>query len=315
MKALDLGKRDLLLWGSLALVPLIIKNDFYLDALIMMMLWAAVAGAWNIGGGYAGLISLGHSAFFGIGAYTSTLLFVRAGGSPWLGLLLGAALAGGFGLILGGITIRLRGPFFVLTTLAFAEVMKIVAINWHGLTKGAEGVSVPFRPSLLNLVFYGKTGYFYVTLAFLVFTYGISRWLNRSRLGYYLVAFRENACAAEAAGVDTLRTRLIALTLSAFLTAMGGTLYAQYVGFLEPEHAFATHLSIQIALMAIIGGMGTAAGPIIGAVLITAFGTFLRTTLGGAVEGLHLVLYGLLLVAGVLFMPQGVVSWFSRRHR
>lgn len=314
MNALYVSRRNALLWGGLALVPLVIKDDFYLDALIMIMLWAAVSGAWNIGGGYAGLVSLGHSAFFGIGAYTSALLFVRAGVSPWLGLLAGAGLSGGLGFILGGMTIRLKGPFFVLTTLAFAEVMKIIAINWHALTKGAEGLSVPFRPSLWNLVFYGKTGYFYVALVFLILTYGTSRWLDRSRLGYYLIAFRENARAAEAAGVDTVRTRLVALTLSAFFTAIGGSLYAQYVGFLEPEHAFAVHLSIQIALMTIIGGMGTAAGPIIGSILITSFSTFLRMTLGGAADGLHLVFYGLLLIAVVLFMPEGIVSWLSRRH-
>ncbi|GAX90149.1 branched-chain amino acid ABC transporter permease [Effusibacillus lacus] len=297
---------------ALALPLVLGEQDFLLDTLIMMVLWAFIACSWNIVGGYGGMLSLGHAAFFGIGAYTSTILFVHYGISPWVGMLLGAVLAGLFGLFIGAVTLRLHGPFFTLCTIAVMEVLMIIAINWKSLTQGSSGIPVPYRPGVLNMMFDSKAAYFYLALALLALSYGFTRWMNRSHFGYYLIGVRENEQAAQALGISSIRVRLIAMVISSALTAMGGTFYAQYIGIIEPMHEFSFALSAQIALMAIIGGIGTAGGPIFGAVLITLLGTVLRSLLGGAQGGLQAVVYGVLLVLVVLFIPQGVVPWFRQ---
>ncbi|WP_018133087.1 branched-chain amino acid ABC transporter permease [Effusibacillus pohliae] len=297
----------------LLLLPLVLQEqDFLVDTLIMIALWGFVASAWNIVGGYGGMLSLGHAAFFGIGAYTSTILFVKYGVSPWIGIMAGAVVAGLFGLFIGAVTLRLHGPFFSLCTIAVAEVLMIIAINWHSLTHGSGGIPVPFRPGAVNMMFDNKVTYFYLAVALLAIPYGLSRWMNRSHFGYYLIGVRENEQAALALGISSVKIRLIAMVISSSLTAMGGTFYAQYIGIVEPLHEFSFQLSAQIALMAIIGGIGTAGGPIFGAALITLLGTVLRSTLGGAQGGVQAVVYGLLLVVVVLVIPQGIVPWFNR---
>jgi branched-chain amino acid transport system permease protein len=301
--------------GILALLglPLLLQDqDFLLDTLILMALWSFIACSWNIVGGYGGMLSLGHAAFFGIGAYTSTILFVNYGVSPWIGMLAGALLAGMFGLFIGVVTLRLHGPFFSLCTIAVAEILMIIAINWQSVTHGSSGIPVPYRPGAANMMFDSKAVYFYLALLLLAIPYGLSRWIHRSHFGYYLIGTRENEPAALALGINSVKVRLIAMVISSALTAMGGTFYAQYIGIVEPLHEFSFHLSAQIALMAIIGGIGTAGGPVFGAILITLLGTVLRATLGGAQGGMQAFVYGVLLVVVVLFIPQGMVPWFNR---
>ncbi|SFJ55188.1 branched-chain amino acid ABC transporter permease [Thermoflavimicrobium dichotomicum] len=308
------GKRNGLVGILLLLVlPLLFQDQaFILDTMILMALWGFVACSWNIVGGYGGLLSLGHAAFFGIGAYTSTILFVDYWVSPWIGMIVGALLAGLFGLFIGIVTLRLHGPFFSLCTIAVTEVLMIIAINWQEVTHGSAGIPVPYRPGFINMVFDNRVTYFYLALGLLAIVYFLSLWLNRSHFGYYLVGLRENEQAALALGINGVKVRLIAMTISSALTAVGGTFYAQYVGIVEPFHEFSFHLSAQIALMAIIGGIGTAGGPIFGAILITLLGTLLRATLGGAHGGIQALVYGLLLVIVVLFIPQGIVPWFKQ---
>ncbi len=309
------GKKGWMTAGIVALLglPLLLQDqDFLLDILILMALWSAIACSWNIVGGYGGMLSLGHAAFFGIGAYTSTILFVNYGVSPWIGMLAGALLAGLFGLFIGAVTLRLHGPFFSLCTIAVSEVLMIIAINWQSVTHGSAGIPVPYRPGAVNMMFDNRVVYFYLSLLLLAIPYGLSRWLNRSHFGYYLVGIRENEQAALALGINSVKVRLIAMVISSALTAMGGTVYAQYVGIVEPSHEFSFHLSAQIALMAIIGGIGTAGGPIFGAILITLLGTVLRATLSGAQGGMQAVVYGVLLIVVVLFIPEGMVPWFNR---
>ncbi len=305
-------------WALAALALPLVADAYVLDVVVFALILALAASAWNVTGGYAGLFSLGHAVFFGLGAYTSTLLFLRAGISPWIGLLAGAALSVVAALVLGGVTIRLRGPFFALATLAAGQVLQIVAINWHDLTRGTEGLRIPFRPGWQNMLFSERSAYFYLALAFVAGAYLLARSLERSRFGYRLMALRENGEAAEALGVPTVRTRLTAFALSAALAAAAGTLYAQYVAFIDPIHSFALDLSIQLALMSIIGGLGTASGPIVGAFLITLLSSFLRAGFGSGVGGLHLVIYGGLLVVVVLFVPEGLIPWarglFRRRR-
>ena len=294
----------------LALVPLSTSNNYYMDIIVQIFMWGAAATAWNIVGGYAGQFSLGHSAFFGIGAYTSSLLFIAFGLSPWIGMLAGGGLSALFALIIGYLSVRLRGPFFTLATIALAEVLQILAIYWRDLTGGGSGVLLPFRPGFANFMFESKQTYAYVALGFLLAVLAVAYVIERSRLGYYLVAIREEEDAARALGVRVLWMKLLAIVISAFFTSLIGTFYAQYILWLEPPYAFSLELSIQFALMAIIGGLGTLPGPLLGAVLITPLGIFLRAWLGAAASGLYIVFYGIILVIVVLFMRQGIAVEF-----
>lgn len=290
----------------LAILPLLIKNDFYLDGLILIFIWGAFAGAWNILAGYAGVVSLGHNAFFGIGAYTSTLLLLHFGLSPWIGMFVGGLLATCVGLILGLVCFRLRSHYFALATLAFGEVSYILAVSWRSLTGGSEGLALPIQPSLYHFSFSSKLPYVYIGLALFLIGIGISYAIENSRLGYYLKAFRENEDAARALGVRTGRVRLIAMALSSFLSAVIGTFYAQYIVFVDPTSVIRIQISVQVALFVIVGGIGTTLGPAIGAMIFIPITILLRAKMGTALPGLHMIIYGIILVAVLLYIPQGI---------
>ncbi len=298
-----------------AALAFLVKDKFYLHVLIMMMVYAAASSAWNIVGGLAGQLSLGHAAFFGIGAYTSTLLFIDQGISPWMGMVIGGVLAALVSGAIGYPSFRLRGPFFALVTIAFAEVLRILTLYAHNLTGGSIGLSVPFQPALGNFVFRGLSAYACVALAFMVITVLVSLWIEHSRLGYYLAALREDEDAAQALGIDTARYKLVATLVSAFLTALAGTFYAQYIFYIEPFAMFSLDFSVLLAMMAIIGGIGTVWGPVAGAFLVTPLQEVLRAKLGG-LQGLDLVVYGAVLIAVVILLPQGIVpslaAWWKR---
>lgn len=297
----------------LAAVPLVVRNAFVHDVMILTLLWAAAASAWNIAGGYAGQISIGHAAFFGIGAYTSSILFVDLGVTPWLGMIVGAILAALFAVLISVVCFRLRGPFFILATLAFAEVLRVLALNWRSLTRGSYGLEVTFRESAANFMFAGKRPYTYLALLLAAGMVALVRGLERAPLGYRLVATREEEDAAEAMGIDTFRAKVIGMALSALLTALAGSFYAQYFLFLEPGQIFSFEVSIQLPLICVIGGIGTAVGPLLGALLIVPFSELLRAWLGGAASGLYLSVYALVLILVVLFMPEGLVGALGRR--
>jgi|SRR5579872_2897387 len=287
--------------------PLLTHNSFIRDIWVLVAMWGAVATAWNLIGGYAGGLSLGHAAFFGIGAYTSSLLYLDYHLSPWLGALVGGVAAMLSALVIGFITIRLRGPFFALATLAFAAILGIAATNLRSLTHGAEGMTIPFAPSLAHAIFASKLAYYYIALAVLVVYLALTWWISVSRFGYYLVAIRENEDAAQALGIDALRVKLAATLLSAFMTALVGSFYAQYRLFFEPT-IFATSLSTQIALFAIIGGLGTVWGPLIGAAILVPLANELQSILGSSLPGIDAFVYGALLVLAILFVPNGIIS-------
>jgi branched-chain amino acid transport system permease protein len=282
------------------------------DVVIQTFLWAGLALAWNIAGGYAGLISFGHAAFFGIGAYTSTILTVNYGITPWIGVWLGGLLSAAFGTVLTLVCARLRGPFFILSTLAAAEVVRIGALNWATLTGGAEGLAILPTPSVANMVFESKTTYAVMMLGYLIVVYIITKAIEGSRYGYYLFAVRDDEDAASAAGVNPLLARTGAMCLSAFLTAIGGSLFAQYFLFLDPTHVISPELSFQFALLPALGGLGTAIGPVLGSFAITPLSEMLRAYLGGAAAGLHLAIYGGVLVVVMLYFPGGIAAVLQR---
>jgi len=282
------------------------------DVAVLTFLWAGLALAWNIAGGYAGLISFGHAAFFGIGAYTSTILFVHLGVTPWVGIWFGGVVTAAIGALLALICARLRGPFFILSTLAAAEVVRIAALNWASLTGGPEGLSIPPVPSLASMVFASKAAYVIMMLVFLLAVYAITKCLEASRYGYYLFSVRDDADAASAAGVNPLTVRTAAMALSAGLTAIGGSLFAQYFLYLDPTFIISPELSFQFALLAAVGGLGTAIGPVLGSLLITPMSELLRSYLGNQAAGLHLVIYSALLIAVMLYFPGGIAGALTR---
>jgi branched-chain amino acid transport system permease protein len=305
------GFEFVLLGISIALAMLLHSQNLQ-DVVIQTFLWAGLALAWNIAGGYAGLISFGHAAFFGIGAYTSTILMIKYDLTPWIGLWFGAALSAIFAAMLTLVCARLRGPFFILSTLAASEVVRIGALNWAALTGGAEGLAILPVSSFSKMVFQSKSSYAVLILGYLVVVYVITKLLESSRYGYYLFAVRDDEDAACAAGVNPLLARAGAMTLSAFLTAIGGSLFAQYFLFLDPTHVISPELSFQFALLPAIGGLGTAIGPVLGSIAITPLSEMLRSYFGGAAAGLHLAIYGFVLILVMLYFPDGIAGALQR---
>jgi len=302
------------LFAVAALMPVVVRDSFILDSLILILLWGALSSAWNVAGGYAGQVSLGHAAFFGIGAYAAALMSARYHQSPWLGLVAGIALSLVAGGAIGFLSNRLKGPYFALSTIAFAEVLKIIASRWRGFTSGSEGVPVPFRPGFWTM---GLTHvqWVYLALGVAILYYLVQVYLERSRIGYQLAGVREDEDAAEALGIATRRRKVQAVMLSAALTSMCGSFWAQYIGFVDPIHVFSIDLSVRFALNSIIGGIGTALGPFLGSILITSLETYLRATFSGmkaGFGGIYLIIYGVVLILVVRFAPEGLTGIASR---
>ena len=302
------------LFAVAALLPTVVRDSFILDSLILILLWGALSSAWNVAGGYAGQVSLGHAAFFGVGAYAAALTSARYHQSPWLGLLVGVVLSLVAGGAIGFLSNRLKGPYFALSTIAFAEVLKIVASRWRGFTSGSEGVPVPFRPGFWTLGL-GHVQWVYLALVVAIVYYLVQVYLERSRIGYQLAGVREDEDAAEALGIATRRRKVQAVTLSAALTSICGSLWAQYVGFVDPIHVFSIDLSVRFALNTIIGGIGTALGPFLGSILITSLETYLRATFSGmkaGFGGIYLIIYGVVLILVVRWAPEGLTRIAAR---
>ena len=305
-------------FGLAGLAPVVVRDAFLLDSLVLILIWGASAAAWNVAGGYAGQISLGHAAFFGVGAYGAALLVTRWGLSPWLGLAAGAVAATAIGLVIGYLANRLRGPYFVLATIAVSQVLLVVGSRWRGFTSGSEGIPVPFRPGFWTLGIADKRVWVWIVLGLAVSAWLVQLYLDRSRRGYQLVAVREDEDAALSLGVPARWLKVAAISVSAALTAAGGALWAQYVGFVDPFYVFSVDLSIRFALAAIIGGLGTSLGPFLGAALVTTVETFLRAQfggIGGGLVGIYLIVYGCALIAMVRWAPQGLVGWIEERAR
>jgi len=300
------------------LAPLVVRDAFLLDSLVLILIWGTSAAAWNVAGGYAGQISLGHSAFFGLGAYAAALFGARWDLSPWLGLAVGAVVATAIGLVIGYLSNRLRGPYFVLATIAFSQVLLIVGSRWRGFTAGSEGIPVPFRPGFWTLGIADKRVWVWIVLGLAVLAYLVQLYLERARRGYQLAAVREDEDAALSLGVPARRLKVAAICVSAALTAACGALWAQYIGFVDPFYVFSIDLSVKFALAAIIGGLGTALGPFLGSALVTTVETYLRAQFGGigaGLVGIYLIVYGCALIVMVRWVPQGLVGWIGDRLR
>lgn len=294
--------------AAMAPLPLLLQSDHLVNFAIMALFYAFLGQAWNVLGGYGGQFSFGHAAFFGTGAYCSTVLQVSLGVNPWAGFVLAIAAAALVGAVVGYLSFRygLRGSYFALVTLAFAEVLRILA-NTVDFTGAGVGILIPLQPGFATMQFETKAAFFHLVLALVVAGLGITWWLERSRFGARLMAVRENEDAARALGVDVFRTKLAAITLSGAMAGAAGSFYAQYFLYLDPHIAYGPAVSVEALLVPIIGGIGTVFGPLIGSGVLHLASELTRSLFGG-IPGINLILYGALLVVMILFLPNGLIG-------
>jgi branched-chain amino acid transport system permease protein len=297
----------------LAGVPLLTSSNVVLNFMVVALLIALVGQGWNVLGGYGGQYSFGHAAFFGTGAYVTAILQVRYGINAWLGLVIGIAAGSLVGAIIGSLSFRsgLRGSYFALVTLAFAEVLRILA-SVAPVTGAGVGtlIKLDLRPEAFQ--FQSRAPFYWIILAFVALSLIIVKLLEGSRFGAYLVAVRENEDAARAVGIDVVTIKLLAMTLSAAITAAGGCFYAQYFLFLDAGIAYGPWISIEALLAPIIGGIGTPFGPLLGALVVKTLGEVTKLVTGDA-PGLDLVIYGCVLILVVAFAPRGIAGLLRRR--
>jgi branched-chain amino acid transport system permease protein len=312
-------KRDLLFIAAFALAVLALaftlQSGSALNFVMMALLAALMSSAWNVLGGYGGQFSFGHALFFGFGAYAQSLLQLSLGLNPWLALPLAMALAGAVGAGTGWLSFRygLKGSYFALVTLAFAEVCRIGAVSL-GFTGGGVGLMLPLAEGASNFQFGSRRGFIVVLLALCVLALGFTAWLRHSRFGAWLQAVRDNEDAARALGVDPLAVKLGAIVASGALMGAAGAVYVQVFQYIDPGIAFGPHTSVEALVGAIVGGLGTLWGPVLGALLLHALADATRN-LFGALPGVNLVIYGLVLVGIVTFAPRGVAGLLERWRR
>src|SRR5215218_3550628 len=300
---------------ALACVPLLTASNVVLNFMVVALLIALVGQGWNILGGYGGQYSFGHAAFFGTGAYVTAILQVRYGVNAWAGLVFGMAAGALVGAITGTLSFRsgLRGSYFALVTLAFAEVLRIVA-SVAPITGAGVGtlVKLDLRPEVFQ--FQSRAPFYWIVLAMVGVSLILVRLIEDSRFGAYLVAVRENEDAARALGVDATMIKLCATTVSAAITAAAGCFYAQYYLFIDAGIAYGPWISVEGLLAPIIGGIGTVFGPLLGALVVKTLGELTKLMTGGA-PGLDLVIYGSVLIVVVAFAPRGIAGIFVDLRR
>ncbi|MGB6007951.1 branched-chain amino acid ABC transporter permease [Castellaniella sp.] len=303
-------KRDLYaitLFGAAALaMTVLIDSGVWLTFLMMALYAALLAQAWNILGGYGGQMSFGHALFFGVGAYAQALGQMTLGLNPWLALPLAVGMGALSGLAMGGLTFRygLKGSYFALVTLAFAEVFRILSGS-VSFTGGGMGLMVPLQEGLSNMQFGSRRGYVYLMLGFVWLALLATAWLRHSRFGAYLQAVRDNEDAARAVGVDPFRIKLGGIALSAAFMGAAGAFYVQVFQYIDPGIAFGPAISVEALVGAIVGGLGTLWGPLLGAVVLHALADLTRN-LFGELPGISMVIYGVVLVVIVMFLPRGI---------
>jgi branched-chain amino acid transport system permease protein len=287
------------------LIPLFVHNDYLLEVIFRLFLFAALGLAWNLVGGYAGQLSLGHAAYFGVGAYGLALVS-KAGVSLWLAILAGVVLAMISALIIGVVSFRLRGPYFCLATIAFAEVVRLIAKNLPDITGGDVGIVVPSLFPKDTMV-----SFYYACIVLTILAFALSYWVERSRFGHYLMAIRDDEDTALSVGVSTARVKLWSLLLSAAVTALCGALYASLFLYIVPDQMLGIELSVEISILPMLGGAGTLLGPVVGSLVLESASEIFKNLFREA----HLLIYGILVVLVVLFLPEGIVGTLMRKLR
>ncbi|HTG00110.1 MAG TPA: branched-chain amino acid ABC transporter permease [Nitrospirota bacterium] len=323
--------------AALFLVPKFVQSTYALHMMILIFISIIMGSGWNLLGGYTGQYSVGHAAYFGVGAYTTMILLQYRHIAPWYGIWAGIVMAMIVALIIGSICFRLRGPYFVLASIAVAEIFRVSALNLS-FTNGAEGILITEIPpfTIGNAVvtdFMTKVPFYYTGLVIVLIVIFVTWKMQNSKLGYYCQAIREDQDAAHSLGINLSLYKNIALSLSAIFTSLAGSLYGLYVGFIDPSTVLALDLSVQIVMTVIIGGIGTIFGPVIGALVLVPFSEALRSNmiaqalidsglvredsgvgmfLKDQLSHAHVLIYGILLVVVILYMPDGVMG-FARK--
>ena len=300
----------LVFFAIVATLPLWLLTGPYLQGLgVSALVVASLSVAWNLVGGYAGRLSFGHAAFFGLGAYTSSLLLIHFDVSPWIGAVAGMLVAGLTAILLGSLTTHLRGIYFTLVTFVFSLLLMNLARYFTGFTGGDVGLSLPLtQPSFAMMQFRGQTAWYYLALVMLLAFMVISWLLVRSPFGFRLRAIRDDVDVARALGVKTEAVKLEVFTLSAMMVAFAGTVVAQHQLFIDPGGAFGLGTSVEMALGAIFGGVGTLWGPVVGGIAIVLIGEGARLTMENVFPGADVIVYGIILVAVALWLPGGLAS-------
>lgn len=324
----------------LCLFPAVVSSPYGLHVMILIFLSVVQGESWNVLGGYTGQYSVGHAAYFGLGAYVTIMLLQFKGIAPWYGMWVAVAASILLGLVIGSITFRLRGPYFVLASIAVAEIIRLITLNWKEVTNGAEGILLSGIPPLMvggTVItdWSSKVPFYYAGLALAVLTILVNYAVQHSKLGYYFQAIREDQDAAHSLGIPLARYKNIALAISAFFTAWSGAFYGLYVGFVDPSTVQTVEVSVSIVLICIIGGIGTILGPVVGSLVLVPLAEALRSNLiadGLFALGLdptsrtglflkenlahaHVLIYGILVVVVILFMPDGVLGFVKNAMR
>jgi branched-chain amino acid transport system permease protein len=305
------------IWLSVALAlviayPLLFSTPFQQRLGALVLLYAIAASAWNIVGGYAGQVSVGHVVFFGCGAYAAMAVYHHFQLSPLVGIPVGAAVAVGIAAAIGVPTLRLSGHYFSMATIAVAELARLIVINieFLGAAVGLSGPTVP--RNVFDVSFISALPYYYLFLVVLIITLGITWWMARSRMGFYLRAIRDSERAARSLGAPTSRTKLYAFMLSAGFTSVAGALYAMMFGFVDPESGLGILISVKMLIMAALGGAGLLFGPVVGAAILVPLEEISNNWLGGKGAGLTFVVYGAIIVLIARFQPGGLLDLINR---
>jgi branched-chain amino acid transport system permease protein len=306
-----------LAWPSVAIAlviayPLLFSTPFQQRLGALVLLYAIAASAWNIIGGYAGQVSVGHVVFFGCGAYAAMGAYAHFGLSPMVGIPLGIVIAVAIAAIIGVPTLRLSGHYFSMATIAVAELVRLVVTNteYLGAAVGLSGPTVP--RNIFDLSFISALPYYYLFLVTLAITLAITWWMTSSRMGFYLRAIRDSERAARSLGAPAARTKLYAFMLSAGLTAVAGALYAMMFGFVDPESGLGILISVKILIMAALGGAGLLFGPLVGAAILVPLEELSNSWLGANGAGLTFVVYGAIILLIARFQPGGLLTLANR---
>jgi branched-chain amino acid transport system permease protein len=289
----------------LIILPLFVKNQYILHLIIFVMMWAALGISWNLLGGYTGQVSFGHAAFFGVGAYTACLLHTKLGVSLWAGFLFAGVAGALISIPIGAICLRLRGPYFALSVLALAEILRLITLHWKSFTEGAVGI-------LLIVPVMGESvEYYYLILGLGILIMLTIAYILRKRMGFYFIAIREDEDAAEALGIFTTRYKLYSLIISAFFTGIIGSFFANYTQFIDPYIVFSIgEVSIAMVLVVVLGGIGTFWGPVVGALIVVLLSEGFRSFFAQA----SILVYGALIIIVILFLPRGIVGSIKAKY-
>lgn len=303
-------------FAVLAVSPLAIRDVYLQNVLILTLLYAAVSQSWNILGGYCGQISLGHALYFGIGAYATSVLFVNYGVTPWAGMMVGGVLSAAIALLLGYPCFRLKGHYFSIATIVIAEIGLLLVHNWD-FVGGALGIQWPFGSDSWQTLQFArdKVPYIHLALALLAVTWFATFLIEGSRWGYWWRAVKDNPEAAESLGVEIFHSKMAAAAVSAFFTAVGGSFYASFLAYIDPESVMSFRFSLLFALPAVLGGIGTLWGPFVGAAILIPLTEITRSYLGGTGSGIDLIIYGGLIMIVSLAKPEGVLSLFRSKRK